>query len=221
MTQTSVAATAIAIGVAVAGCDRVFQLQPLGDPAADASGPTDAPVAPDAQSMLRIYAVSSGQDDAYQDTTMTHVAFSWISLREVGLWGALRFALADVPPGATIHEARLEVFVDSLDEDTPNVSIGTEASFASGAFTTAPGDISNRLRDPARVMWTASDIGSKFRFSPAVTELVRSRVSNPSWDSSRSITFIFEGLTGTHFEMRQYDYASSEAARLHLTLSLP
>lgn len=205
--------------MAAGGCHSLFGLEAV----PDAGIPGDAP-GPDALLYTRTYAIANGDNDALQDPDGTVlVAYNWISLYSPEHWGALRFTLADVPQGATIHAAHLEVYVDSTNEDTPVLTIATEAS-AAPALPDAlvPRDISTRVLGQQRVTWSGPDIGSTYQPSPPVTALVAERVADPAWTPGSSILFVLDGGTNSNFEFRQYDFnAGLYAAKLHVTYSDP
>lgn len=206
----------------LAGCDRVFQLDEVTAPP-----PPDAAIdaAIDGPSPIELVrGIARSDHDAYQDSVKVLVAYNWVSLYGMGLWGGFRFELPEIPRGALIQSASLEMFVDSDGEDTPDVVIATEASSSPAVFeTTTTTNISTRQRGLARVEWVAADIGPGFQRSPSVTSLVQERVDHASWQPDTSLVFIFEARAGSTFECRQYDHppAGTQSMRLHVTFVPP
>ena len=123
--------------------------------------------------------------------------------------------------GATIHDAYLDVHVDSVDEDMPTLTIWTEASVNPASFTNQPRDISSRTKGAASVAWTGVDIGDGVRRSPRITSLIAERVADPQWVAGSPIVVVLDGLDGW-FEIRQFDHTGGTfAAQLTIVYENP
>ncbi len=168
-------------------------------------------------------AIAGAGDDALQDPGGPMlIAYGWISLYDADHWGATRFVVPELPPGATIDEAFLEVFVDSDTEDMPNVVLHTEPTPAPLALAMADSDISSRLVSTASVAWIANDIGPGWRESPDVAAIVREVTDRSDWTPGSALMFIWDAQA-PNFEVRQWDYdqAGGFAAKLTIHYSVP
>jgi hypothetical protein len=211
--------------VVLGGCEALFGLAEVG-PATDAA--PDSPPPDAAWEMVEV-AIQASSDDALENpngTTLT--TYGWISLYSPDHWGGLRFEVPTIERGATIHHARLEVFVDSPDEDSPDLAIHTEVSASPAPFTPTPvgqpgtHDVSQRSRSTARVAWVMEDIGAGYRQSPPITALVAERVAATDWTAGAAIVFVFDALGTSLFEIRQYDRENGlYAAKLFVQFTNP
>ena len=188
-------------------------------------GEVDAAVA-DAGGVLRtaIYDVIASDDDALQDPggpmLLTHW---WISLYSDEHWGALRFELSGWNPAATIHDAYLEVYVDSTDEDSPRLRVFAERSPDAARLASTNNDIGSRPRTRSAVPWNDDDMGASWQRSPSIAILLREVTSLPGWRSGSHFLVIFDTQpdpSGRTFEIRQWDHSGgSYAARLVIEYS--
>lgn len=167
--------------------------------------------------------ITAAANDALQDPNGAVLVFySWVSLYSSDHWGALRFALPGVEPGATIRSAYLELVIDSTSEDDPNMVMTTEASPVPAPLAAVSGNISNRVAGKARVSWQATGIGQGRRRSPLVTDLIQERVDTVGWPTGGDVLFLFDAGTTSNFEYRQVDHGTgADAARLIVTYVNP
>ncbi|HEY5922411.1 MAG TPA: hypothetical protein VIV11_12105 [Kofleriaceae bacterium] len=166
-------------------------------------------IPPDAQIDEVVVTLAANNDDALQDPPpgAVLVSYSWMSLYTADHWGAMRFALPQVPRGATVVDAYLDVYLDTgATEDDPNVSITSEASANPAALMSLNNNISNRPRGTARVAWVATNLGTGMRRSPSLAAIVQERIDAAGWMTGQPILFIFDTV-GPSFEVRQRDHA--------------
>lgn len=193
-------------------------------PAADDAPHTPDGARPDAGPSELVVRIASSADDALQDPDGSMlVSYSWMSLYSGNHWGALRFALAGVAQGATIHDAYLEVVVDSTEEDSPDLVLATQSSSMPPQLIQERQDISSRPLGSARVTWNDQDIGDGLRRSPPLAALVQERVDDPTWAPGAHVLFVLDGQQSSSFELRQFDHQpqGAHAAKLYVTFTNP
>ncbi len=148
------------------------------------------------------FILESGDDDGYVDSYGVHMHLGYMSLYSDRAWAALRFVLSDLPPGAQIIEAELEVYIDSDDstaveeqpegEDDPRLSIWIEDSANPMPLSDAPGDIPGRALSQMSVHWSEDDIGMAWQRSPDLAPLIQYAMELPGWgDGAEAPSIIF------------------------------
>ena len=171
-------------------------------------------------------AVSAGVDDAreYSATGVVRTTESYLSLGRSNLV-ALRFSDVDVPKGAVIQSAVLELYgAGALTADV-RIRYSAEDVGNSGAFTTAARNLSSRARTQAVLddvpgSWSLGE----FSASPDLKDIVQEVVSRPDWGTGHSLTIFLEdrGSSGVRrvgsFEWRP---SPSAAARLTIQYEMP
>jgi hypothetical protein len=163
--------------------------------------------------------LTAAADDAMQDPAgPTLVAYGWISLYSVDHWGATRFVVPNVPRGATIDAAYLDVYVDSDTEDTPNVILYVEPSSNPAPPSATASDISTRLLSISNVLWMDVDTGGGWQRSPDLRVLVQEVVDLSGWTPGSAILFIWDTQSADDFEFRQWDYDMAGAFAAQLTI---
>jgi hypothetical protein len=181
------------------------------------AGPPDAGPMP----IELIIPIAVGTHDALQDPDGSMlITYGWMSLYSDMHWGALRFEVPPLPAGASIEDAYLEVYVDSLNEDDPAIRIHIEPTNAPALFSSTAFDISNRTRSTTFVEWSATGIGDGWKRSPSVRALVNEIYTATQPATAFAILFILDAQPGaTMFELRQRDHTmgAANAAKLILT----
>ncbi len=173
-----------------------------------------------------IVSVEDGLNDALQDPDLSvKVAFGWVTLNSSEHYGALRFAIPDVPQGATIVAAEFQVYVDGTDVDSPRLEIHGELAPNPPIFSAELENISARPRTLASVIWTEDDIGEGWVQSPSIVSVIQELVDQPAWMPNQHIVLILDATTQasnlTPFEFRQHDSGADFAARLGIQWLAP
>jgi len=176
--------------------------------------------------VTRTYAVAALDNDALEDPDGSmSVLYDWVSLYSPRHRGGVRFALADLPRGASVLEVYLEVYVDSDTEDDPSDDIHVESRARPLAFETSPGNLSSRPISTAAVSWIGSHIGAGWARSPSLVALVQPIVQSSSYAPGDAVVFVFvprpDVQSGHVFEFRQLDFGPSFAARLTVRFTAP
>lgn len=166
-----------------------------------------------------IVAVADGENDALQDPDgSVKVAFGWTTLNSPNHWGAMRFAVPDVPRGAKIVAAEFVVYCDGVDTDSPRAEIYGELAPNPPVFTATSGDISGRPRTKASVLWTADDVGAGWTHSPSLVSVIQELVDQEGWAPNQHMVLILdatpEASNPIPFEYRQWDFAANFAPKL-------
>lgn len=185
---------------------------------------TDSP--PVGERVTRTFVISGSGDDALQDPGgPMRVTYDWVSLYSPSHLGGLRFVLGDVPRGAMLESADLVVWVDSVMEDDPSLSIARDARRNPPAFSTLNRDIGNRSLAPERVAWIGSSVGQGAVHAPSLVPLVQPVLADPGYVPGNALVLVFmpDGGTvpGHVFEFRQVDFGPSFAAQLTLVYLRP
>lgn len=186
---------------------------------ASSSGTTEPP-------QELIVGVVDSDNDALQDPDgSVKVAFGWTTLNSSNHWGGLRFAVPDVPQGATIVGAELMVFCDAEETDSPRVEIYGELGPNPGVFTTTTNDISARPRTLASVFWTGDDVGMIWTKSPSLVSVIQELVDQEDWAPNQHMVLILDATAEasgtTPFEYRQWDFDAFYAPKLGILYYAP
>jgi hypothetical protein len=161
------------------------------------------------------------EDDALQDPGGTMlVRYSWISLYSTEHRAGVRFELADVPPGAAVLDAWLEVYIDSAREGGPADSLRRDERTNPPVFTGTPDDVGSRPLSATEVVWLDSGLDEGWTRSPSLTSLVQPALDDPGYLPGDALVLVFvprpEADDGRAFEFRQFDHAGEYGARLIL-----
>ncbi|HKY31066.1 MAG TPA: PKD domain-containing protein [Candidatus Polarisedimenticolia bacterium] len=166
--------------------------------------------------------VASGNDDAeesssgsmYLDSSDLELTYDG-SDQVVGL----RFAGVQVPAGALITRAHVQLVVDETSSTTTVLSIRGEAADRPAAFSSSARDISARPRTAAAVSWAPaawSSVGAAGaeQRTPDLTTVIQEIVGRPGWAAGNPIALIVTG-SGRRVA-RAREAGSGGAALLHL-----
>jgi hypothetical protein len=161
--------------------------------------------------------VQSGLDDALEDPPGPMlVNYPWITFNldvetNGAHYGGMRFAL-DVPQGAVIVSAKLDVYVDSSVEDDPGDDWYLQAVDDAPTFSTSDFDLSSRARTETCMRWFADDLGQGWHQSPSLHEPVQEVVGRAGWSAGNHVVVITEEVRDSYFEWRQWDHTSGTYA---------
>jgi len=133
------------------------------------------------------------------------------------VWGGLRFHNGAFPAnGDSVTAAYIETYVYSADYDDPSCHIHAHDVASPDAFGTTP-DIKNRPLTDAKAVWIASGIGTGWKQSPSLVDVVQELVDAYT---VTAIAFILKGATvgfGVKLYFWAWDYDDhSLGAKLHL-----
>jgi len=158
----------------------------------------------------RTFSIADSTDIMEQDVTASTNNVDWECLGSdcgtlwLGMFGTynvnvgLRFPGVNIPPGATINSAVLEVKSNGDHTDTVSISIFGEASSYSQPFSKdgINGIVNRNLTNAVKSFEITDDWDGDDIFSANVTELINEIASQPSWINGNPMTFIVKDNSG-------------------------
>jgi hypothetical protein len=131
----------------------------------------------------------------------------------------LRFRDLDVPQGAHIVSANLQLTVDETGSAATSLEIRAEASDAAAAFSTSPGDVTARPTTAAAVTWspepwTSAGASGAEQRSPDLGALLEEVVQRPGWTAGNAVALLVAGSGKRVAE--SFDGVASGAPRLEV-----
>ncbi|MBX2879160.1 MAG: PQQ-binding-like beta-propeller repeat protein [Granulosicoccus sp.] len=133
---------------------------------------------------------------------------------------ARRFDVVNIPPGATITSARMEIQPRGRGDETDiaNLVIAGEQSGDSKPFRNNSGNLSSRSKTTAQVNWSSEKWYPSWqqrKTSPDLSPIIQEIVNLPDWCSGNAITLMIDG-TGERFSW-MYRAGSHLVDSLHIT----
>lgn len=187
--------------------------------------------APGGESGTEDAQVSSGPDDAHQAADDSGFNHSAVTLRvepstsAASRWNCgMRFVLPNVPQGATITAAWLEVVFPVGQRDSPRLTISGELIADAPDFATNQ-TVNGRTLTTANTPWSGDDLGSGiFIQSPDISGIVQEIVNQPAWapDNGVAIIAIADSVTGPEAtRFTPFDSDPASACKLHVEWQTP
>ena len=176
------------------------------------------------ESSLTIYdqiaiRVQQGTDDAAQRKDgKTDVGGSRLALgnRHVGL----RFAGVELPRGAVILNARLQLVAERSSDRATSLTIEGEASDDAVPFTKTKNNISARASTEASVEWAPSPWVKNLTYdSPGVETILQEIVDRPSWASGNAVVLKLPRKHGKR-EAQSFERSPERAPVLFIEFTL-
>ncbi|MCB0738038.1 MAG: hypothetical protein KDC92_11035, partial [Bacteroidetes bacterium] len=160
--------------------------------------------------------VSSSADDA-EGTTSAYLTSSDLDLAQEQI--ALRFSSINIPQGATITSAYIQLTAESAKEGAYSVTIdGIDANNVS-SFT-AGQNLNNLTRTTAQATMSGSEswaAGASYN-SPSLVNIVQEIVNRSGWTANNAMGFIINTGTGDK-DAYSYDTDPTKAPKLLITYS--
>jgi hypothetical protein len=132
----------------------------------------------------------------------------------------MRFTGVQIPPGAAIARAYIELAVDEATTGGTSLSFAAEASDAPAPFQAVDRDLSRRVRTTARVAWNDVPrwpvVGWRWR-TPNLAPIVQEIVNRPGWQAGQAMAFLVEGNGRRTAE--SFDGSPEHAPRLHIEIA--
>lgn len=164
--------------------------------------------------------VASAQDDAEESLEDGTVSLSSTDLelteeaspQIVGM----RFCHVDIPPGATVTAAHLELTADESDDVATELLLQGQASDHAPVFAAVDGDLSTRDLTQAAVAWRDLDPWSvgETHTSPDLRTVVQEIVDRPGWRAGNAIVVMATGSGRRTAESYDGDRSSAPALRI-------
>jgi hypothetical protein len=172
--------------------------------------------------------VAGGPDDAHETDAGTSFAHTAVTLRVEpnasagSRWNAgMRFVIPDIPQGATIAAAWLEVVFPASQRDSPRLTLYGELVVDAPDFATVQ-DVTSRSRTNASVPWSDDGLGSgSFVQSPDISSVVQDIVDQAGWlpDNALVILAIADNAGPEAVRFTPYDNIPANACKLHIEWS--
>lgn len=138
-----------------------------------------------------------------------------ISDKTVGL----RFTAVEVPQGATILNAYLEVNADGSSTDgNPTIVVKGENADNSSPFTSSINDVTSRALTSAGVNWTLGSFPSDsiWHASPDLKTLIQEIINRSGWTSGNALSLVL-GADSNYRAAESYDDNPNQAPKLTIT----
>lgn len=174
------------------------------------------------------FQLSSSAGDAQQaddNTGFTSIGTTILVRSEAGAArrtnAGLRFANINIPQGATITSAVLNVSITSTSVDSPYADIYANAVDNANDFT-SEASVNNRVRTSAAVLWNQVDVGTGYKPSPNIASVIQEIVNRSGWASGNSIALLLDGKPDQTrvLSFRAFDgYGIAGSARLVINYS--
>jgi hypothetical protein len=149
--------------------------------------------------------IAAGGDDGQEgsDGVPSLIANS-IAIAAAVPYAGMLFRNVDIPAGATVNAARVDVYATSTAFDSPNLTIRGE--FDPADFTTTTNDLSGRTKTAAGVAWVAPDIGTGVKASPDISAVLNEIVGTAGWASGDDLAlFLIDNDAGGLFVIASYE----------------
>ena len=134
--------------------------------------------------------VGASADDATATSALTNwditATYKYINYTSMGYVSAHRFTTIPIPAGATIDSASLSFYIYAYDD--VRVTIKGEDVDNADAFTTSE-KYSGMALTTANVTWSADNIGTAWRSSPSVADIVTEVTGREGWSEGNAIAF--------------------------------
>jgi predicted phosphodiesterase len=110
----------------------------------------------------------------------------------------LRYALANIPPGAYILDAYLQFAVDEVGSATTTLQIKGELATNAPTFSNSNGNITGRTRTISSVNWTVDTwltvgLETTAQRSPTLSPIIQEIMSQSNYTAATPIVFIIDG----------------------------
>lgn len=137
-----------------------------------------------------------------------------------------RFTHVDIPQGATINSAYIDLVNARGGEGNPRVDIYGEDSDRPASFSSSKNDITDRDLTSAKVDWTISESSNSDKgdviSTPNISSIVSEIVSRGDWDAQDEMAFLFLRDYGNANHLRDFaahEHGSYDPALLRINYS--
>ncbi len=134
--------------------------------------------------------------------------------------GASCFVRVDLPPGAQIAAAHLEL-VQKYQSGPVGLEIRGEASHQADDFGPGSPVISSRARTHAHVAWELAGPAYGWVSSPDIAAIVQEIVDGPGWWPGNNLAIFVDPQSGAYTTWLAFDAEPQFAARLVVSYELP
>lgn len=158
--------------------------------------------------------VSASNRDTYENESGTSNLTSRMFCNYTGRIGASAWQ-SNVPQGATINSATLQLYVDSTSNDDPKVDFYGVDADTIAAFDGTNSEVSSKAQTTATVNWTATGVGEGYE-SIDVTDIVQEIVNRAGWSAGNYLCIYAIAKSGSNMYLNTYDTDTSGPAKLDI-----
>jgi len=173
------------------------------------------------------YQISDDVDDAWYKDEMknsnTYVIINY-GYSDSATIAGLRFRNVQIPQGATITNATLNVRVFGPNSVDPDVIIYGHYTDNSPVLegSTGQDELINRSLTTSYVEWIDQDIDVDFQRSPDISGIIEEIVNRPGWEMGNNITILTEDTQSSNvFSIAGYQAGSVFGAELNISFNIP
>jgi len=171
--------------------------------------------------------IATDADDAHQNFSETAFSETGVNITirastvDVDRYGAgLRFIVPNVPQGATVSVAYIEVQFKATNRDSPIVDIKGQLADDPPDFSSPNNNIWPRPDTVASVPWVDTDLGANvYVQSPDISTVVEEIVGRAGWVAGNAIVIFVLGQDTAQAEetrIHSIDSDPAKAAKLHI-----
>jgi hypothetical protein len=138
------------------------------------------------------------------------------------LMSGLRFRNVEIPQGATVTNATLNVRVFGSNFDDPDITFYGHNTDNSPAIegSTGEDELINRTLTTSHVQWIDQNIGSGWRKSPDISNIIQEIVNRPGWKYGNNLTIITKDTQSAKiFSIADYSISSNLSAEINISFS--
>ena len=181
--------------------------------AADASGneslrsgqlEVSTPPQPETEIISLSVQVAASTDDAEETSSSGGSVSLGSGALELGEDGSklqmvgVRLRGVDIPPGVRIEGARLQFTADRPESSEASLIIEAEAADDAATFARRNGDVTDRPRTLAAVVWdppawTQNGASGADQRTPELTTIVQEIIDRPGWSAGNALVFLLSG----------------------------
>lgn len=164
--------------------------------------------------------ITAVTDDARQTGPTMFLNDASLVFDGVNLIG-MRWDSVNVPLGATIVSASLEITGAAADNVYSELTIRGEADASPATFTTTANDISSRTPTLNTAVWVPDPWVLDETRSVDITAIIAEIIEVPGWGAGNAMALTVSSLAGSDREAFAFDGDPAKAARLTITYSAP
>ncbi|MFP5383370.1 MAG: pilus assembly protein [Gammaproteobacteria bacterium] len=158
-----------------------------------------------------VYDVSTMSDDVYEQADGKIINADKFVGASSSSTAGLRFGLVDIPPGAVIEDARLEVIAHQTTTAHP-LQVQAIAEPLARPFSSKVSSLTQRSRHAAVVDWAPAGWAAGNRYtSPDLSVLVQQVIDSPGWEYDGALALVVRGTTATELRIRAWERTSDDS----------
>lgn len=158
-----------------------------------------------------VYDISTMSDDVYERGDGKIISADKFVGANNTLTAGLRFGLVDIPPGAVIEDARLEVTAHQTATAHP-LQLQVINEPLARPFSGKVSSLTQRALHEPVVDWTPTGWAAGNRYtSPDISTLVQKVIDSPGWEYDGALALVLRGTTATELRIRAWERTSDDS----------